>query len=361
MIGLFLPDGLAAQVVDGEFQHFGAGAVLDDVGFRVVAVGEVFPAQGAEAGETVGVIGQDADAAEADDALDVIPPVAGLLFRLVQDREAGLVAGAESVQLVAFPGAVKVEFPVLENEVDGHGVGISAIADDGEEAPVAAGQDPEAFFLREGLLRPAHGPENGLHPLLEPVHPGLDVGLGGAVQGLAGFPVDFGIGLGEVLVGLVDGTAAGGGEEDDRLAFEAVGLEEGVDDGRGRVPPDREAEVDHVIAVGVLEVLHDGRAGALVLHFDGAAGGLVAPVQVGGGVLDFRLDLVEGAAGDFGEVLGHGLGGAGGGEIGDEGFHLFLVVLAAGGEGQCQGGEGDQDFVHGMLLIIRFGCFRHRR
>lgn len=51
-----LPDGLAAQMVDGEFQHFRAGAVLEDIRFRVVVIGKVFLAKRKETGDTVGIV-----------------------------------------------------------------------------------------------------------------------------------------------------------------------------------------------------------------------------------------------------------------------------------------------------------------
>ncbi len=49
---------------------------------------------------------------------------------------------------------------------------------------------------------------NQAYRLFQPVYPGLDVGFFRAVQGLALFPVDFGILSLEVLVGLVYGAAA---------------------------------------------------------------------------------------------------------------------------------------------------------
>ena len=85
------------------------------------------------------------------------------------------------------------------------------------------------------------------------------------VQRLAGLPVDFGILRLEFGIGLVDAAAAGGGEEDDGFALEPVCLKEGVDDGGGGVPPDGEADVDDIIAVGVFQIFYDGRTGAAVL------------------------------------------------------------------------------------------------
>ena len=57
------------------------------------------------------------------------------------------------------------------------------------------------------------------------------------IQQFAFLPVDIGIGGFQVFAGFLDVTAAGGGEGDDGLAFEIVGLHEGVDDGRSGVPP----------------------------------------------------------------------------------------------------------------------------
>ena len=101
--------------------------------------------------------------------------------------------------------------------------------------------------------------------LFQPFDPGLDLRLGRAVQRLSCLPVDFGILCLELGIGLVDAAAAGGGEKDDGLALESVSLDEGVDDRGGGVPPDGEADVNDIIGVGVLQVLHDGRTGAAVL------------------------------------------------------------------------------------------------
>ena len=155
-------------------------------------------------------------------------------------------------------------------------------------------------------------------------NPILQCLLGGSVQQFAGLPVDVRILGVELLVGTGDVAAAGGGEEDDGLALKAIGLDESIDDGGGSVPPYREADVDDIVAVCILQVHHYGRTGGFIPHFQRAAGLLVAPVQIGRSVFHFGFDLIEGGAGHFGQTFGHGLGGAGGGKISYEGFHFFL-------------------------------------
>lgn len=184
---------------------------------------------------------------------------------------------------------------------------------------------PLAFFRR------------GRAGLLQAFGPLADQLLGGSVQRFAVLPGDLRIGGLEVGVGLVDGAAAGGGEEDDGLALETIRFDERVDDRGGRVPPDRESDEDAVIGVSIRQVLDDGGTGVLVLHLHAAAGLSVPPVEVGCGVLHLGLDLVKGGAGHFGKVGRHGLGGAGGGKVGYQCFHV-IFLLCAGGQYDCQRG-----------------------
>jgi hypothetical protein len=60
----------------------------------------------------------------------MIPPVAGFFLRLVQHGETSLVTSADGVQFVTFPGTVEIQFPVLKNEIDRHGIRITAVTDD---------------------------------------------------------------------------------------------------------------------------------------------------------------------------------------------------------------------------------------
>ena len=83
---------------------------------------------------------------------------------------------------------------------------------------------------------------SGRGGLLQAFGPLADLLLGVSVQRLAVLPGDLRVGGLEVGVGLVDGAAAGGGEEDDGLALETIRFDERVDDRGGRVPPDRESD-----------------------------------------------------------------------------------------------------------------------
>ena len=71
-------------------------------------------------------------------------------------------------------------------------------------------------------------------------------------------PVDGGIGCAEIIAGLLDAAAAGGGEGDDGLALEVVGLHEGVDDGGACVPPDGKSHEDYIVVGHVLQLGGDG-------------------------------------------------------------------------------------------------------
>ncbi len=90
----------------------------------------------------------------------MVPPVSGFLLRGVDHRETGLVAGADGIQFVPFPGAVEIERPVVIDVIDGNGIGIAAIADDGQESTVAGLQDGEALLVGKLLPEAAHRPES---------------------------------------------------------------------------------------------------------------------------------------------------------------------------------------------------------
>ena len=77
------------------------------------------------------------------------------------------------------------------------------------------------------------------------------------------------IGLLEVAVGVLHITAAAGGEHVEGLAAEVVGLDEGVDDGGGGVPPHGETDPHGVVLGNVLAAALDGGTRALVLHLNG--------------------------------------------------------------------------------------------
>ena len=79
------------------------------------------------------------------------------------------------------------------------------------------------------------------------------------------------ISLLKVVVGTRNGAAAAGGEHVEGLAAEVMGLDEGVDDGRGSVPPNGESDPYGVVVGDVLAAALDGGSRSLVLHLDGRA------------------------------------------------------------------------------------------
>ena len=60
-----------------------------------------------------------------------------------------------------------------------------------------------------------------------------------------------------------------------------MGLDEGVDDGGGGVPPHGEADPNSIVVSDVLATPLDGGTGALVFHLQRGTRVLVAPVEVG--------------------------------------------------------------------------------
>ncbi len=79
------------------------------------------------------------------------------------------------------------------------------------------------------------------------------------------------IGILEVVGRAFHVAAAAGGKHVESLAAEVVGLDEGVDDGWGGVPPHGEADPNHIIVGNVLAAALDGGTRGLVLHLDGRA------------------------------------------------------------------------------------------
>ena len=77
------------------------------------------------------------------------------------------------------------------------------------------------------------------------------------------------------------GATAAGGEDVEHLSAQVVGFDEGVDDGGGSVPPNREADPHGVVVGDILATAPDGGTRAFVPHLEGRARGLVAPVEVG--------------------------------------------------------------------------------
>ena len=92
--------------------------VSADFGDLVVCVVDVIRELGAEADADLAhffrlfLIGEEADPAEDDDALDVQRPVVTLAVSFVHDAEGNLVAGLDRVELVSCFCAVEVDFAV---------------------------------------------------------------------------------------------------------------------------------------------------------------------------------------------------------------------------------------------------------
>ena len=159
---------------------------------------------------------------------------------------------------------------------------------------------------------------------VEPLRPcGELLAAGAAAEDLALDKLCVGAAGRELLERFTHAGAAGGRKEDDGLAGEIVALEEGVDDGRRNVPPDREADEHDVVLGHVVALGCDGGAGRGIVHLDGAAGALVHPVQIGGLVGDRGLDLEYIGAHRLGKRLREVRGSAGGGEVGNKFFHGY--------------------------------------
>ena len=82
-------------------------------------------------------------------------------------------------------------------------------------------------------------------------------------------PVILRVGLFEVGGGTFHTAAAAGGEDIEHLAAQVVGFDESVDDGRGGVPPNREADPHSVVVGDVFATALDSGTRTLVLHLDG--------------------------------------------------------------------------------------------
>ena len=102
-------------------------------------------------------------------------------------------------------------------------------------------------------------------------YPSFDICPGRIVQQLAALPVQGRVFFLELGGGVGDAAAAGCGEGYHRLSGEVVSVQECVHCPRCKVPPDRVADVDYVIAFRIFQVRPDGRPGLAVVHLLGTA------------------------------------------------------------------------------------------
>ena len=100
-------------------------------------------------------------ATEYNNTVDVQRPLAFFAIAFIMNTVADLVAFCDRIELVSFLRAVEIQFPILIHEVDGNGIRIAPVTDDGQEATISRLQDGDAFLVRKLLLEPAHGPESG--------------------------------------------------------------------------------------------------------------------------------------------------------------------------------------------------------
>ena len=88
IINLVFLDLLAGNVFDLEVQYGNVRAVLHEITVEVVSVWEVLLAELSEPCGSLVLILDDAQLAEAYDALDMEPPVVLLFYGFIYDREA---------------------------------------------------------------------------------------------------------------------------------------------------------------------------------------------------------------------------------------------------------------------------------
>ena len=126
---------------DLKVQDRGPWAILHKVGIDVVSLREKLGAQLTQAGQPFGILRNDPDPPETNDAPDVIPPVVLLLHGFVNDRKAGLVAPFDGVHLVPIQRAMEPEVTVGIQEIDRQRIGIAAVSEDGKRL----------YPIREGI------------------------------------------------------------------------------------------------------------------------------------------------------------------------------------------------------------------
>ena len=136
-----------------------------------------------------------------------------------------------------------------------------------------------------------------------------------------------GVGLNQEMYAVAYCTAAGGGKGDDGLSFQCSLLYKGLDDTRGQVPPDGEAQIKGVVSAHVRRWFCHGGARFGVCHLHAAARLLVAPVEVGRGVGFGGHYLKQVRTGQFGYLLRHGARCARGGEVRHQCLCLHCCVL----------------------------------
>ena len=80
--------------------------------------------------------------AERDDGRRIPRPIALFAEIVARRGKAHLVASGDRVRLMPLGGAVDVYAPVLIDEVDGHAIGVAAVADDGEHSALCLAKAP---------------------------------------------------------------------------------------------------------------------------------------------------------------------------------------------------------------------------
>ena len=117
-------------MLDAEIEYSRMRSVLFQFFVDVIIVGIVLLPELSWPLYTLVLIVDDVYLAEADDALDMVPPVVLFLYRLVDDRKASLGRAVNGIYLVSSDGTVKVDVIVGVVKVLRYRVGITVISVD---------------------------------------------------------------------------------------------------------------------------------------------------------------------------------------------------------------------------------------
>ena len=142
---------------DVEAEHEHAGKPFRKLPLqRVLVAGIVALAEEASRGQPFGLVLDDADAPAGNDAALVRRVGFAVDLVLIDDAEGGAVMPADGIDLVAVRGAVEIDPALGIGKAERYGIGIVAVAKQGEHARGGLGEYAQAVVAGKLLPLAAH-------------------------------------------------------------------------------------------------------------------------------------------------------------------------------------------------------------
>ena len=148
---------LARHVLDVEAEHEHAGKPFRKLPpQRFLAAGIVALAEQAGCGQPFGLVLDNADAPEGNDAAKERRVGFAVDLVLIDDAEGSAVMPADGIDLVAVRGAVEIDPALGIGKAERYGIGIATVAKQGEHARGGLGEHAQAVVAGKLLPLAAH-------------------------------------------------------------------------------------------------------------------------------------------------------------------------------------------------------------